>query len=104
MEAALCEVCGEGVVVAEAAVAGGAVGVRVRPADVGAEGEAGGEGEGAGVAGGLGGHVLIFGGENRRMLSLAGGGGLMYVLVLEAGGWWKGDLVGGRGGNVLCAG
>lgn len=75
METALCEVRGEGVVVAEAAVAGGAAGVRVRPADVGAEGEAGGEGEGAGGAGGLGGHVLVFGGEIESVLSWRGVGG-----------------------------
>lgn len=63
MEAALGEVCGEGVVVEEAAVAGEAVGVRLGPADVTAEGEAGGEGEGARGAGGLGWHSgrVVFG-------------------------------------------
>ncbi|KFY60368.1 hypothetical protein V496_05349 [Pseudogymnoascus sp. VKM F-4515 (FW-2607)] len=56
VETALGEVCGESLVVEEASVAGEAVGMRLRPADVGAEGEAGGEGEGARGAGGLGWH------------------------------------------------
>lgn len=59
VEAALGEVCGEGVVVEEAAVAGVAVGVGLTPADVGAEGEAGWEGERAGGARGLGRHGLF---------------------------------------------
>jgi hypothetical protein len=59
VEAALGKVCGEGVVVEEAAVAGVAVGVGLTPADVGAEGEAGWEGEGAGGARGLGRHGLF---------------------------------------------
>lgn len=72
VEAALGEVCGEGVVVEEAAVAGVAVGMGLTPADVGAESEAGWEGEGAGGARGLGRHGLFcsffffffFGNEN----------------------------------------
>jgi hypothetical protein len=59
VEAALGEVCGEGVVVEEAAVAGVAVGMGLTPADVGAESEAGWEGEGAGGARGLGRHGLF---------------------------------------------
>ncbi|ELR02115.1 hypothetical protein GMDG_05274 [Pseudogymnoascus destructans 20631-21] len=59
VKAALCEVCGEGMIVEEAAVAGVTLRVRFRAADVRAEGEAGWEGEGAGGAGCLGGHGLF---------------------------------------------
>jgi hypothetical protein len=56
VEATLCEMRDEGLVIEEAAVAGDAVGVGVRVADVGAEGEAGGKCKSAGGAGGLGWH------------------------------------------------